>query len=105
MPRSLSECVSEAVSEVERGRVPPPAISPPATHCASGEVSIDGHDVDLRVAKEAVDNVLPGGPQPSLDDDAQLDADGGWHQPGEGVLKAGCKFFAARLAEDDRDSR
>ena len=50
-------------------------------------------------------NVLPGRPQPGLDDHAQLDATGGWHQPDEGIFKMGGKFFAARLGEDDRYGR
>jgi len=105
VPGSLSECISEAVAEFEPGRVPSYSISPPATHRASGQVRIDGHDVDLCIAKEPVDDVLPGRPQPSLDDDAQFDADGGRHQPGEGILKVGRKFYAPRLAEYDRYGR
>jgi hypothetical protein len=85
--------------------VPALAISPPATHCTSGEVRIRRHNVDLCVAKEALNNILPDWPQPSIDDDAQLDADSGRHQPGEGFLKAGCKFFATQPPEDDCDSR
>jgi hypothetical protein len=64
----------------------PFAISPPAAHRPGCHVCVDRHDVDLRVTKEPVDNVLPGGPEPGLNDDAQLDADGGRHQPREGVL-------------------
>jgi hypothetical protein len=64
----------------------PLAISPPAAHRTGGQVRIDGHDVDPCVTKEPVDDVLAGGPQPGLDDDAQLDANGGRHQPGEGIL-------------------
>ncbi len=66
--------------------MPPLAISPPAAHRTVGQVRIDGHDVHLCVTKEPVDDVLPGRPQPSLDDDTQLDTYGGWHQPDEGVL-------------------
>jgi hypothetical protein len=78
------------------------AISSPAAHRTGSQVCIDGHDVDLRVTKEPVDNVLPGRPQPSLDDDAQLDAYSGRHQPGESSLQANRKLIASRLAEDDR---
>jgi hypothetical protein len=85
--------------------MPPLAVSPPAAHRTVGQVRVDGHDVDLCVTQEPVDDVLPGRPKPSLDDDAQLDADGGWHQPGKGVLKVGRKFSAPGLAEDDRHGR
>ena len=85
--------------------MPPLPISPPAAHRTVGQIAIDGHDVHFRVTKEPVDDVLPGGPQPGLDYDAQLDAYGGRHQPDEGILKMGSKFFAARLAEDDRYGR
>src|SRR5260221_999197 len=81
------------------------AISPPAAHRTGSQIRIDGHDVDLCVTKEPVDNVLPDRPQPSLDDDAQLNAAGGRHQPGEGVLKVYRKLLASRLAEDDRHGR
>jgi hypothetical protein len=77
------------------------AISPPAAHRTIGQVCIDGHDVNLCVTKKPVDDILPSGPQPGLDDDAQLDANGGWHQPGEGILKVGGEFFATWLAQDD----
>jgi hypothetical protein len=85
--------------------MPPLAVSPPAAHRTGGQVRINRDDLDLCVTKKPVDNVLPGRPQPSLDNDAQLDADGGWHQPGEGILKVYRKFFAPRLAEDDRHGR
>src|ERR1700733_5358036 len=78
------------------------AVSPPAAHRTGGQVRVDGHDVDLRVTKEPVDNVLPGRPQPGFDDDTQLDADGGRHQPGQSILKVNRKLLASRLAEDDR---
>jgi hypothetical protein len=61
--------------------------------------------IALCVAKEPVDDVLPGRPQPALDDDAQLDADRGRHQPGQGILKVARKFVAPRLTEDDRHGR
>jgi hypothetical protein len=67
---SLGERVTEAVAEIEPGRMPSLAVSPPAARRAGGQIHVYGHDVDLRVAKEPVDNVLPGGPQPGLDDDA-----------------------------------
>ena len=85
--------------------MPPLAVSPPPAHRTVGQIRIDGHDVHLCVTKEPLDNVLPGRPQPGLDDDAQLDADGGRHQADKGLLKAGRKFFATRLAEDDRYGR
>jgi hypothetical protein len=80
----------------------PLAISPPAAHRPGGQVRIDGHDVDLCVTKEPVDNVLPGRPQPGFDDDAQLDVDGGRHKPGDGILQVQRKLLASRLAKDDR---
>jgi hypothetical protein len=86
VPGSLGERVCEAVTEIQPGWVMPSAISPPAAHRPGGQVCVNGHDVDPRVTKEPVDNVLPSGPEPGLNDDAQLDADGGRHQPGEGVL-------------------
>ena len=86
VPGSLGERVCEAVTEIQPGWMTPFAISPPAAHRPSGQVCINGHDVDLRVTEEPVDNVLPGRPEPGLNDDAQLDADGGGHQAGEGAL-------------------
>ena len=82
--------------------MPPFPISPPAAHCTVGQVRIDGHDVHLCVTEEPVDDIMPGRPQPSLDDNAQLDTYGGWHQPDEGILKVTREFLATRLAEDDR---
>jgi hypothetical protein len=105
MPGPVGERVREAVAEIEPGRMPPLPISPPAAHRTVGQVRIDGHDIYLCVAKEPVDNVLAGRPQPSLDDDAQLDAYGGRHQPDERILKVNREFFATRLAEDDRYGR
>ncbi len=86
VPGSLGERVCEAVTEIQPGWMMPFAISPPAAHRPDGQVCVNGHDVDLRVTEESVDNVLPSRPEPGLDDDAQLDTDGGRHQPGEGVL-------------------
>ena len=60
MPGPLSERVRETVAEIEPGRMPSLAISPPAAHRTGGQVRIDGHDVDLGVTEEPVDNVLPG---------------------------------------------
>ena len=73
----LGERVSEAVAEIQPGQVPAFAVLPPAAHRAGGQVRVDGHDVDACVTQEAVDDILAGRPQPGLDDDAQLDADGG----------------------------
>ena len=78
------------------------AVSPPAAQRPSGQVCVNGHDVDLRVTEKPVDNILPGRPEPGLDDDAQLDADSGWHQAGQGVLQVDRQLIAARFAEDDR---
>ena len=86
VPGSLGERVCEAVTEIQPGWMTPFAISPPAAHRPGGQVCVNGHDVDLRITEEPVDNVLPGRPESGLNDDAQLDADGGRHQPGEGVL-------------------
>jgi nitroimidazol reductase NimA-like FMN-containing flavoprotein (pyridoxamine 5'-phosphate oxidase superfamily) len=58
----VGECVREAVAEIEPGRMPPLAVSPPAAHRTVGQVRVDGHDVHLRVTKEPIDNVLPGRP-------------------------------------------
>jgi hypothetical protein len=80
----------------------PFAISPPAAHRTGSQVCIDGHDLDLRVTKEPFDNVWPGWPQPGFEDDAQLDAYGGRHQPGKRILEVGRKFLASGFAEDDR---
>ena len=85
--------------------MPPLSISPPAAHRTVGQVSIHGHNVHLGVAEEPVDNILPGRPQPSLDDDPQLDPYGRRHQPDEGIFKMGGKLVAAGLGEDDRYGR
>ena len=85
--------------------MPPLSVSPPAAHRTVGQVSIHGHNVHLGIAQEPVDNILPGRPQPGLDDHAQLDAYGRRHQPDEGILKMSAKLFAARLGENDRDGR
>ena len=102
VPSSLGERVREAVTEIQPGGMTSCAVSPPAAHRPGGQVRVNGHDVDLRVTEEPVDDILPGRPEPGLDDDAQLDTDGGGHQPGEGVLQAGRQLVAARFAEDDR---
>ena len=86
VPGSLGERVCEAVTEIQPGGMTPLAISSPAAYRPGGQVCVNRHDVDLRVTEESVDDVLPSRPEPGLDDDAQLDADGGRHQPGEGVL-------------------
>jgi prevent-host-death family protein len=56
-PVWVGERIGEAVAEIEPGRMPPPSISPPAAHRTVGQVSIDGDDADLCVAKEPVDNI------------------------------------------------
>ena len=81
--------------------MPPFPVSPPAAHGTVGQVRIDGHNVYLCVTEEPVDDIVPGRPQPSLDDAAQLDAYSGRHQPDEGILKVSREFLATRLAEDD----
>jgi len=105
MSSPLRERVSEAVPEVESGRMPSFAVSAPATHCTCGQVGVYRHDVDLCVPLEPVDYVLPGRPQPGLDDNPELDKDGRRHQPDEGVLQVGGKVLAAWFAEDHRDGR
>ena len=102
VPGSLGELVCEAVTGIQPGWMTPFAISPPAAHCPGCQVCVNRHDVDLRITEEPVDNILPGRPEPGLDDDAQLDADSGWHQPGDGVLQVGRELVAPRFAEDDR---
>ncbi len=89
MPGPVSQRVGEAVAEIKPGWMPSLSVSPPAANRTVGQVGIDRHDVHLGVAQEPVNNILPGRPQPSLDDDAQLDAYGGWHQPDEGFFKMG----------------
>ncbi len=84
--------------------MPSLSVSPPAAHRTVGQVRIDGNDIHLCVTQEPVGNVLPGRPQPSLDDDTQLDAYGSWHQPDDGILEMGRKLFATRLAQYDRHS-
>jgi hypothetical protein len=101
VPSSFSERVCEAVTEIQPGWMTSFAVSPPAAHRPGGQVCVNGHDVDLRVTEKPVDNVLACRPESGLDDDAELDADSGWHQPGEGVLQVDCKLVAPRLAEDD----
>ena len=98
----LGERVRKAVAEIKPSWMPPFAIPAPAAHGSGGEVGVYGHDVDLRVTEEAVHNVLPGRPEPGLDDDAEFDTDGGRHQPGQGALKVSREFVAPRLTEDDR---
>ena len=85
--------------------MPPFAVSPPAAHSPGSQVRVDGHDVNLRVSEEPVDDILSGRPQPSLDDDAKLDADDGRHQPDKGMLQMRREFVGARLAQDDRYRR
>ena len=80
-------------------------VSPPAAHGTLGQVGIDGHDVHLGIAQEPAGNILPGRPEPNLDDDAQLDPYGGWHQPDKSIFKMSGKLVAARLGEDDRNDR
>ena len=59
VPGSLGERVCEAVTEIQSGWMTPFAISPPAAHRPGGQVCVNGHDVDLRVTEEPVDDVLP----------------------------------------------
>jgi hypothetical protein len=70
VPGSLGERICEAVAEIQPGWMTPFAIPPPAAHRPSGQVCVNGHDVDLGVTEEPVDNVLPGRPEPGLNDDA-----------------------------------
>jgi hypothetical protein len=105
VPRSLGERVCEAVTEIQPGRVTSFAVSPPAAHRPGGQVCVNGHDVDLRVTEKSVDNILAGRPEPGLDDDAQLDADSSWHQPGESIFQVDRKLVASRFGEDDRYGR
>ena len=100
VPGPLSERVREAIAEVERGRMPSLAVSPPPAHRAGRQLLIDGDDVDLRITEKPVYDILPGRPEAGLDDDAQLNPDGSGHQPDEGMLKAGGEILASRLAED-----
>ena len=86
--RSASAYVKQ-VAQIEPGWMPSFAASLPAAHRPGGKIRVDGHDVNLCVAKESVDNVLPGRPQPSLDYDAQLNTDSGGHQPGESLPRGG----------------
>lgn len=102
VPGSLGERVCKAVAEIQPGWMTSFAVAAPAAHRPGGQVCINRHDVDLRVAEKTVDNILPSGPEPGLDDDAQLDADGGWHQPGDSVLQVSREFVAPRFAENDR---
>ena len=105
VPRSLGERVCDAVAKIQPGRVTSFAVSPPAAHRPGGQVCVNGHDVDLRVTEKPVDNILAGRPEPGLDDDAQLDADNGWHQPGESIFQVDRKLVASRFGEDDRYGR
>ena len=77
------------------------AVSPPAAHRPGGQVCVNGHDVDFRVTEKSVDNILPGRPEPGLDDDTQLDTDSGWHQPGKSIFQVVRKLVAPRFGEDD----
>src|SRR6185437_3029665 len=70
MSSPLGQGVGEAVTEVQPGWMPPFAKPAPAAHRPDGQVFVYGHDVDLRVTEEAVNDVLPGRPQPGLDHDA-----------------------------------
>lgn len=105
MPSPLGQGVGEAVAEIQPGCMPPFAVPAPAADGPGGKVGVYGHNVDLRVTEKAVDNVLPGWPEPCLDDDAQFDADGGRHEPGEGTFKMSHEFVAPWLAEDDCHGR
>lgn len=101
VPGSLGECVCEAITEIQPGWMTPFAISPPAAHRPGCQVCVNRHGVDLRVTEEPVNDVLPSRPQPGLNDDAQLDADGGRHQPREGVFQVDRELIAPGFAEDD----
>jgi hypothetical protein len=79
VPGPFGERVREAIAQIEASRMAALAVSPPAAHRARGQVSVDRNDVDHRVTKEPVDNVLSGGPEPGLDNYPQVDADGRWH--------------------------
>jgi hypothetical protein len=84
------------------------AVPGPGAQGASGLLGVEGHDVDLGVPDEPVDDVLAGRPLAGLDDecaDAQLDTDGGRHHPADRALELGCELLAPRLAEDDGHGR
>jgi hypothetical protein len=80
----------------------PFAVSPPAAHRPGGQVRIYRHNVDFRVPEEPVDGILPGRPEPGLDDDAQFNPDGGGHQPRKGILQVTCDLAGARFTKNDR---
>jgi hypothetical protein len=105
VPGLLGERVGEAVAEVERGRVPSLAVSPPPAHRAGRQFLIDGDDVDLRITEEPVDDILPARPEAGLDDGAELNPDGSGHQADQGMFKVGGEILASRLAEDHGDTR
>jgi hypothetical protein len=83
--------------------VPSLAVPTPAAHGPVGEVLVDGHQVDPRVPKEPLDDVLSGRPEPRFDDHAQLDPDRGGHQPLGSFLQMACELLSPRLAEDHRN--
>ncbi len=105
MPGSLGERVCEAIAKIQPGWMTSFTVPPPAAHRPGGQVCVNGHDVDPRVAEKPVDNVLAGRPEPGLDDDAQLDADSGWHQPGESTFQVDRELIVPRFGEDDRYGR
>jgi hypothetical protein len=61
VPGLLGEGVREAVAEVERGRMPSLAVSPPPAHRTGRQLLIDGDDVDLRITEKPFYDILPGG--------------------------------------------
>jgi hypothetical protein len=101
VPSSLGQGVCEAVPEVQPSRMPSFAITTPAAHRSGGQVCVYGHDIDLRVTHEAVDDILSGRPEPGLDDDAQFDADCGRHQADDGILKMAREFVGPPFTKND----
>lgn len=103
MAGSLGEGVAEAVPEVQSGWVPALTETSPAAHGASGQVRVDRDYLDLRVTEEPLDHVLACRPEPGFDDDAQLDADRGRHETGDGTFEMLGELLSACLPEDDGD--
>lgn len=103
MAGSLSEGIAEAVSEVQSGWVPPLTEASPAAHCAGCQVRVDRDYLDLCITEEPLDYVLACGPKPGFEDDAQLDADRGRHETGDGIVEMLGELVTSCLPEDDGD--
>jgi hypothetical protein len=83
--------------------MPALAVAPPGAHRSLGLFRVQGDDVDPGITQKPVDDILPSGSKPSLDHYAQLNPDGGGHQPDKSTLQVSGELVCSRLTADDRD--